>query len=70
MADTDSRTTIPAPRSDDPEGILLYGIQRIAEKRRPETGGGYLIMDGIDANEFAGEILMAYLRAKAGVKAA
>lgn len=58
-------TALVAPRNDDPEGILLYGIQRIAQKSTPEKGGGFLIMDAMGANGFAGEILLAYWKAKA-----
>lgn len=47
-----------------PEEILLHGIEKIAHQER-SGDHSYNIMTGIDANEFAGRVLLAYWKAKA-----
>lgn len=49
---------------DDPEAILLFGIEEIAmkEMKGPNMIG---IMSAIGAHEFANEVLVAYWKAKA-----
>ena len=59
--------TEPASATD-PEGILLYGIERIADRKVPNDGkGGFMVMDAISANQFATQILLRYWKAKAAI---
>jgi hypothetical protein len=59
----ETRSGQPPPRTNDPEGILLFGICEIAA--RIGDGRSYTIMDAVGANEFAKEILLLYWKAKA-----
>lgn len=67
---TERKPETTATDADSPESILLYGIETIAKKSTPQSGGGFSVMSAISANYFANEILLAYWKAKAGMKAA